>query len=101
LTLRKRALIWLTVSISAAVLLLLLEKATYSKALFLLQMPGFVATVSIWGVHSGRLNPVAVFIVFSGAKRAGVLACCIRIKLPAPKEAFKLTHYPRLLPLAY
>jgi hypothetical protein len=55
------------VSIAAAVVLLAIQKATNTKALFLLQLPGFVASVSIWGVHSGPENPVAGFIVFSAA----------------------------------
>jgi hypothetical protein len=44
-----------------------MEKATNAKALFLLQLPGFFASVSIWGVHSGPENPVAGFIVFYAA----------------------------------
>jgi hypothetical protein len=67
LTVRERALRSLIASIVAAVLLLAMEKATNARAHFLLRLPGFVASVSIWGVHSGPENPVAGFIVFSAA----------------------------------
>jgi hypothetical protein len=60
----KRLFLSLIVSIATAVLLLELEKATNSKALFYPQLPGYFAFVSIWGVHSGEGNSVEGLMVF-------------------------------------
>ena len=78
---------------SAAVLLLAIEKATKSKALFLLQLPGFVASAGIWGVHSSPENPVAGFVVFSAANALAYWPSRIRIKFSASKQTFKLIPY--------
>jgi hypothetical protein len=51
----------------AAVILLVVERATNSKLLFLLQLPGFFAFASIWGIHSGPENRVAGYMVFAAA----------------------------------
>jgi hypothetical protein len=67
LALRRRLLISLLGSIVAAVILLVLERATNSKVLMLLQLPGFFAYVNIWGIHSGPEHHVAGYIVFAAA----------------------------------
>ena len=67
MTLRKRVLISLIVSIAAAVLLLAVSRAANSNVLFLPQLPGYFASLSIWGVHSGEWNSVAGAIVVSAA----------------------------------
>jgi hypothetical protein len=66
-TLRRRVLTSLTASILAAVLLLAVERATNSKALFALQFPGFLVAASIWGIHSGPENPVTGYMVSCAA----------------------------------
>jgi hypothetical protein len=64
---RRRLLISFLASIVAAVVLLIVERATNSKLLFLLQLPGFFAFASIWGIHSGPENHAVGYIVFGGA----------------------------------
>jgi hypothetical protein len=51
----------------AAVILLIVERATNSKLLFLLQLPGFFVFASIWGIYSGPENHVAGYMVFAAA----------------------------------
>ena len=67
MTLGKRLLLSLVASIGLSILLFLLERATNSKTLFLLQIPGLYASIGMWGVHSGPDNPAVGVIVFGGA----------------------------------
>lgn len=65
--LRRRILTSLLVSVAVSVLLLAVERATNSKALFTLQVPGFFACVMIWGIHSGPESPAVGYLVFGAA----------------------------------
>ena len=64
-TMGKRLLLSLTASVAASILLILLEHATESKSIAVLLLPGFVAFVTIWGVHSGPDSRVLGTIVFA------------------------------------
>jgi len=66
-TLRRCILTSLIASVVVSVLLLAVEHATNSKALFILQFPGFFACVMIWGVHGGPENPAVGYLVFGAA----------------------------------
>jgi len=70
-TIRSRVLLSLIAGIVAAILLLVVERATNSKALFLLQLPGFFACACIWGIHSGPDNPLVGYLVFGAANAVG------------------------------
>jgi hypothetical protein len=63
---RKRIAASLFVSILVSAVLLLVEHATGSKALFAMQLPGFFACVRIWGIRSFADYPVIAFLVFTG-----------------------------------
>jgi len=64
-TVGKRLLLSLTASVAASILLILLERTTESKSIAVLLLPGFVAFVAIWGVHSGPDSRVLGDIVFA------------------------------------
>ncbi len=67
-----RIIATLAASIVLSSTLLLLERATESKALFLLQLPGFLACVLIWGVHLGPEDPAVSTTIVFGAANATV-----------------------------
>ncbi len=62
--LQKRVLLSLVASLAVAVLLLFVGQLTQSKVLFMMQLPGFYAFASIWGIHSGQWNSVAAYSVW-------------------------------------
>jgi hypothetical protein len=66
-TLRKRVLIALLASIVVAAVLLAVLEATNSKAVFLLQFPGFYLCALIWGIHGSSESKALEFSVFAVA----------------------------------
>jgi len=66
-TLRKRVFAALAISISAAVVLLMVGRASDSKVLFVPQLPGFWLFSVLWGIHSGKGNSLCGLIVFRAA----------------------------------
>jgi len=90
----KRILISVLASILLSVLLLLLERATASEALFDLQFPGFYACVLIWGVHSGPDNPAIGFMVFGAANALAYWPLCLGLSFLFRRKGSK----PRCLP---
>lgn len=69
MTLGKRIVATLVASFLVSAALQLLERATESKTLFVLQFPGVLACFYIWGLHSGPENP-AVWMIVVGAVNA-------------------------------
>jgi len=64
-TRRNCILMSLVVSICASVVLLAAGRATNSKVLWFAQVPGFLAFVNIWGLHSGQANSLPGLTVFA------------------------------------
>ncbi len=54
----------LLVSVGVSALLFVLLVVTRSKFIFLLQLPGFYASASIWGIHSAPTNEAVGALVF-------------------------------------
>lgn len=52
MSVRQRFTISLLVSVGLSILFLIVLLLTHSKLIFLLQFPGYYASVFLWGVHS-------------------------------------------------
>jgi hypothetical protein len=65
--LRHRILSSLAASAAVSLTLSILWRIIESRALQVVQFPGWFACVLIWGVHGGPENPLAWYAVFSAA----------------------------------
>jgi hypothetical protein len=66
MSLSKRIAASLFVSILVSGVLLLVEHVTGSRALFVMQFPGFFACVRIWGIRSFADYPMIALLVCDG-----------------------------------
>jgi hypothetical protein len=64
MSIRKRFTLSLLISVGLSILFLIVLLLTRSELIFLLQLPGYYASVSLWGVHSGPSNAALGALVF-------------------------------------
>ena len=64
MSVRQRLTLSLLVSVGLSILFLVVLLLTRSKVIFLLQFPGYYASVSLWAVRSGPSNAALGALVF-------------------------------------
>ena len=64
MSIRQRLTLSLLGSTGLSILLLVVLLLTHSRLIFLLQFPGYCASVSLWGVHSSPGNAALGALVF-------------------------------------
>jgi hypothetical protein len=97
MSMQKRVIVSLAVSVCLAILLLVLGNRSQSELLFYAQWPGFLTIASIFGMHGGR-EPNRRKECLGGSERPRILAPAFCSELSYKNETCNLIEYPCQLP---